>query len=223
LFQIANLEEVMIDRKLYFARHGETTHAVENRFIGRTDSDLSPLGEEQILQLGKRMAEVPLAAIYSSPLVRCRKTANAVASHHKLDVQVVDELAEIALGDWEGLTAKEIEAKWPDLYKMRRDDMENFGAPGGETWGVVQKRAVAAFEKLLESAPDGPIFVAAHRGINSVFICHLMKLPLGQLFNFEQDYGCLNAVHFASGEARLELLNYTGQDAEENPMFEADE
>ena len=205
----------MTKRKVFLARHGETIYGRELRFIGRTDVDLSETGQAQAKWLGEQLKDVKFTGIFTSPLLRCRKTAKAVAAHHELEPVVVDDLAEIDLGEWEDMTLEEIEEKWPDEVKKRRPLKPEFGPPGGEKWGDVQKRVVAAIEKLCQDAPKGPIFIAAHRGANGVFICHVMDLPLAHLFNIENDYGCLNIINYFDGKPSIELLNWTGQQDED--------
>lgn len=201
-----------MNRKIYLARHGQTIYGDEIRFIGRTDVDLSEKGLEQAGKIADYMKDVKLSAIYTSPLLRCRKTARAVAAFHDLEPVVVEDLSEIDLGEWEDMYEKDIKEKYPEEYDTRRPLTEDFGPPGGETWGEVKTRVIAAMEKIIEQAPPGPIFIAAHRGVNGVYICHAMNLPLSHLFDIDNDYGCLNIFNFADGAMNIELLNWTGQD-----------
>ena len=93
--------------RLVLVRHGSTAHSPQRRFSGRTDLPLAPLGEQQAAALAARdlAAEFgPLAAVVSSPLQRCRQTAEAIAAGG--EVHVVDELAETDFGAFEGLTAR---------------------------------------------------------------------------------------------------------------------
>lgn len=206
----------MNQRKLYLARHGETIYGTEIRYIGRTDVELSDNGKQQAQRLADDLKDVNLAGVYSSPLKRCIQTARIATAGQGIEPVIVDELAEVDLGDWEGLTQEEIKEKWPHIFTNRRKNMAEFAPPGGETWGNVQKRAVTAIEKILQTAPEGPVFIAGHRGINGTFLCHLMELPLDHMFNIGQDYGCLNVINFFEGKARLELVNGMGDDPFEN-------
>ncbi len=207
----------MTNRTLFLARHGETTYGKKIVFIGRTDVDLSENGQEQAAWLGEELKKEKLAAIYTSPLKRCRQTTEFIAKHYDLTPKIVDDLAEIDLGKWEGLEIDEVQKGWPDEFAKRREDMENFAPPGGEAWGAVQKRVVAAIEKILKEAPEGPVFVCAHLGVIGVYLCHVMELPLSVLFNMGQDHGCLNRIDFFDGKGLIKLMNYTGQEDEEEP------
>src|SRR5579872_7144566 len=94
---------------LHFARHGQTDHSRENRFCGTTDAPLNEVGMKMAEALATRYRPGELTAIYASPLLRTRQTAEAVARRTGLGVTVLDGLREIAYGDWEGQPEKEVE------------------------------------------------------------------------------------------------------------------
>lgn len=203
-------------RKLYLARHGETIFGSEVRYIGRTDVELSENGKKQAQRLAADLEEVKIAAVFSSPLKRSIETAKIATAGRNIDTTIIDDLAEIDIGEWEGLTEKQIVENWPEQFAARNENMADFAPPGGETWGNVQKRAISAIEKILKTAPEGPVFIVGHRGINGIYLCHLMDLPLELLFNIGQDHGCLNIIDFFEDKARLKLVNWTGNDPFDN-------
>lgn len=86
--------------RLFLIRHGETLANREFRYIGSRDDALSEKGEHQAAQLGTALAELPIAAVYSSPLQRARVTAEAIAAPHQLEVQLASELRESDYGAW---------------------------------------------------------------------------------------------------------------------------
>src|SRR3954451_7233912 len=103
------------DATLVLVRHGESTLIAEGRFQGRQDARLSPLGERQAALVGSRLAERdahtalpipagPPAAIWHSPLSRAAQTARAIADAQPapMALTTVEELTEIAQGEWEG-------------------------------------------------------------------------------------------------------------------------
>src|SRR5712691_3796041 len=94
--------------RVYLIRHGQSVWNAEGRFQGQADSVLSDLGRTQAARLSDALADVPLEAVYSSPLSRARLMAEAIAAPHRLSVVPVDDLREIGLGVWEGLTEAEI-------------------------------------------------------------------------------------------------------------------
>jgi probable phosphoglycerate mutase len=127
---------------IFLIRHGQTEFNVQRRLQGRRDSPLTELGVEQ----ARRMAEVLRSAagaegltVVSSPLGRSRRTAEIVRETLGLDcgIELDERLAEIDVGDWEGLTGEEIEAVTPGA---RTTPGWLLNAPGGETWETASAR-----------------------------------------------------------------------------------
>ena len=102
---------------IYLFRHGEVELAETRRFIGHLDVPLSPLGERQSAAQAARLSSVKLAAVFSSDLVRARRTGEIIGAPHGLVPTVVPELREMAMGRWDGLTAADLEAREPAAFK----------------------------------------------------------------------------------------------------------
>ncbi len=123
-----------------------------------------------------------VASIFSSPLPRARRTAEIFFPHR--EIQFLPELAEVSLGEWEGLAWHEIEARWPDLAREKLNDWRGVNAPGAEAWVDFEARVTAAWRRIL-GAPS-PCAVVAHAGVNSV----LSQLATGRdALQFSQQYG----------------------------------
>src|SRR5947209_7848035 len=98
---------------LVLSRHGETIWHSENRYAGCTDIPLSPRGYEQAERLARWASSAHLAAIWVSPLLRARETAQAAERATRLPAQVDPRLKELDFGQGEGLTRAEIERSFP--------------------------------------------------------------------------------------------------------------
>ena len=101
---------------VYIIRHAEAEGNIYRRCHGLYDSLLTPRAYQQLPCLAKRFENVPLAAVYASPLFRARATAQAVAAPHGLTVELRNDLHEIDMGDWEDLPWAELPHGWPDQY-----------------------------------------------------------------------------------------------------------
>ena len=88
--------------RIYLIRHAETTWNAEGRLQGSLDAPLSDRGQRQVDHLVAVMQEVPLAAIYSSPLQRALETARPLGVARRLPVGVVEAFREMGQGEWEG-------------------------------------------------------------------------------------------------------------------------
>lgn len=155
-------------------RHQEPE--LRGRFIGRTDSPLTPEGRAAAAALSR----VEAAALYVSPLRRARETAAFIPGKPI----VIPDLAEICFGEWEGLSWQEIEARWPGVACRKVEDWLGVTAPGGECWTDFCARIDRALEIIL--AGPRPAAVVAHWVVNSA-ITHRL---LGQdPKKFRQQYG----------------------------------
>src|SRR6478609_8314943 len=126
-------------------RHGRTSANATGVLAGRTPGvRLDDVGKRQADDLGGRMSALPIAAIVSSPLERCRQTASALGSALEASVAVTTDkrLTECGYGDWTGRPLKEL-AKDP-LWKVVQGQPSAVEFPGGESMRAMQARALDA-------------------------------------------------------------------------------
>ncbi len=103
--------------RLIFVRHGLSSFNKEGRIQGRNDlSTLTKQGQSQAEAAGKAISSIPIDAVYSSPLQRASETTKIIIKQHKCDLQATytDELLEVDLGPWSGLTKNEIKKHFPE-------------------------------------------------------------------------------------------------------------
>src|SRR3954451_11877353 len=100
---------------LYLARHAQTTSSAVDSFNGQRELPLTEHGKEQAIKLGARLAGIPWAAVYRSPLGRTKETADLVAPG--IQQTVLQGLIEIDYGGWEGLSPEQARALNPGRYK----------------------------------------------------------------------------------------------------------
>ena len=124
--------------RFILVRHGETTWNAEQRIQGQLDAELSPLGREQARRVARHLSPEPFAAIYSSDLSRARETAAVVAAQIGVAVQLERGFREASFGEWEGLTVAEIRARFPEEYRLWRQDAISHRPQGGETIQALQ-------------------------------------------------------------------------------------
>ncbi|WP_405980897.1 bifunctional RNase H/acid phosphatase [Streptomyces sp. NBC_00158] len=194
-------------------RHGETALTPQKRFSGSggTDPELSPAGRRQAVAVAEALAaRGTVQAVVSSPLRRCRETAQAVADRLGLPVAVEEGLREADFGAWEGLTFAEVRERFPDDLQAWLDSPRAAPTGGGESFTAVTRRVSAARDRLL----------AAHAGRTVLLVTHvtpvktLVRLALGappeSLYRMELSAASLSAVaYYADGNASVRLLNDT--------------
>ena len=164
---------------LYYVRHGLTEWNVQQRLQGRHDVPLNPEGRKQAIRSGvilqelfERDGRTPEDFTYvSSPLVRARETMELVRTTlglPKSPYAVEQRLAEIAFGEWEGLTYDDVIKRDGDVVAKREGDKWGFRPPGGESYAEVTARVGAWYDQL-----DRDAVVAAHGGTARALVAHL--------------------------------------------------
>lgn len=149
--------------RLVLIRHGQTVWNVEGRYQGQADPPLSAEGLTQATILASRLRRHHLDLLYTSPLARCRQTAERLAVREGIPVHTEPRLMEIRLGDWEGRLYTEIARDYPDLFQRWQTDPWNAMPPGGETVAQVRERVYAAIDEMLARHQGRRVGVVTHR------------------------------------------------------------
>ena len=195
---------------ILLVRHGHVDGIAPVRFRGRAELPLSDLGRRQAAALGHYIAaHFEPAAVYASPLSRCRDTAAAIAGHFGLAGIVIDGLADIDYGLWQGLTPEEAARRWPREVAMWQSRPYLVQIPGGESLAALLARATAALHGILTRHPAGTLVVVGHESVNRVVLSHALELPLSRYWHLGQEPCALNRLEFADGEFVIHSINET--------------
>ena len=158
-------------------RHGQNDWVNKNRLAGWTPGvHLNDVGRRQVEQLSSRLSELPLKAIYSSPLERCTETAEALALPHGLEITLVNEVGEVRYGKWEGKKIKSLSKK--KAWHAVQHYPSRFQFPEGESLREVQQRAVAQIE-LLSRRHQGEMFaIVSHADVIKLALAHYLGMHI---------------------------------------------
>ncbi|WP_322203915.1 histidine phosphatase family protein [Acutalibacter intestini] len=152
--------------KIYLIRHCQSMGNLDRRFQGRFDADVSPEGEKQLALLGLRFRNEPVDVIYTSPLIRAKKTALAIAQYHsQTPVREEPDLIEMDVGQMENLRLEDIPARWPQLAEHWDQAPDLCCFPGGETMEQVYRRASEALDRIIAENPGKTVIAATHGGV----------------------------------------------------------
>lgn len=165
---------------VYLLRHGETDWGHDgDRYCGRTDVPLNALGRAQADRAAIALADIPLAAIYSSPLNRAVTTAGKLAEGRNISVIGADDLIEIDFGQWEGLTRPEIQARYPDAWCrwLEGPDQVHAGLDG-ETGDDCSTRGLSVVTTLAGCHDGNTIAVVGHNTLNRMLIARSLAMEL---------------------------------------------
>ena len=195
-------------RAALLIRHGAIGGDAEGRFVGAADAPMCVAGEAQIRELAARLRLcVAPDAIYCSDLSRSRRTAELLACGRDIPIRVRPALREIDMGDWQGLSRREVAERQPDAYAARGRDIAKFRPPGGESFSDLASRVLPCWRSLAEDAETAVVVVAGHAGVNRVILCHLLGAPLANLFRIAQRPACLNVVEWRKNEPVVTLVD----------------
>lgn len=194
--------------RVYLMRHGEVANDGERRYNGHIDIDITRKGVDQMHHLAERLSEKSIAAVYSSDLMRSTKGAAIISSRVGISYTPLAELRERSLGAWEGLTATEIQERFPAAYAEWRANLLGYRPPGGECLIDVKERILPVFKRLVASHHDQEIGMLLHGGVNRVILADTLGMEPLNLFRIEQAFGALNIIDFFDdGMAVVKLLN----------------
>ncbi|MFC2005699.1 histidine phosphatase family protein [Chloroflexota bacterium] len=172
--------------EIILVRHGETKWNVEEIFRGRIDVELSETGIQQAELLAEYLRDVKIEAIYSSPLKRTIRTAAAIASYHKPEIEIAPGLIDLDYGEWQGLPHQEVKDKYKELYTEWIDCPHQVTMLGGESLSNVRQRAIGVVDEVIAKC-EGTVLLVSHRVVNKVLICALLGLDDSHFWNIRQD------------------------------------
>jgi phosphoserine phosphatase len=217
-----------VSLRIVLVRHGLSSFNVEHRIQGRDDlSALTPEGVEQALAAGRALADLPLLAVYSSPLRRAADTSRHLLSAHGqgLEPELRDDLLEIDLEPWSGLRRDELrqrfpeqEAIWrqaPHTLELERADGQRYN-PLAELLnqaGAFREHLLNQHRNAVEGA-DATVLVVAHNAILRCLVLSLLGLDGDGFRRLRLDNASLSVFNLSRQESgavqvQLESLNST--------------
>jgi probable phosphoglycerate mutase len=194
--------------RLLLVRHAVTEHTgplLSGRLPG---IDLSARGVEQASAVAGRLAAVPVAAVYASPIERTTQTARHIAQRHALAVRSLPGVIEADYGEWTGGAIAEL-AK-TDTWKVVQRAPSRARFPGGESIREMQARTVAALEQVLDAHAHETVVVVSHADPIKAAIAHFTGLHLDLFQRLHVSPASVTAFEFHEGACLLVKCNDTG-------------
>jgi probable phosphoglycerate mutase len=198
--------------RLMLVRHGETELTAAHRYSGRGDIPLSARGQAQAQAAATRLAGLggPVAAVVSSPLLRCTQTASPIAEAlGGLPVETDPDLIECDFGAWEGHTFAEVRERWPDELE-RWLASTAVAPPDGESLRAVGIRARRALVRLRERYPSQWVVVVSHVSPVKLLLRDALAAGDELLYRLYLDPAGLSIVdYWADGGIAVRAVNDT--------------
>lgn len=167
--------------KIYFVRHCEATGNLNRTFQGSTNTDITDLGAKQLEKLSERFKEISLDKIYSSPLLRAYKTAQAIQGGREIELEVHNGLTELDGGVIENKPFELTFTQNPTLKEIWLNHPQDFAPEGGEPMRVAYDRIYNTFWDIVNKSKGKTVACATHGGIMRCLFCRLIHDDISKL------------------------------------------
>lgn len=193
--------------RLIAVRHGETQWAREHRFSGGQDVALTDRGLRQAEAIASALSSGALAAVYTSPLLCARQTADTIAAVHGLDVVVEPAFREMSFGAWEGLTRAEAAAQWPGEIETWLTAPQDVAPPGGERLLHVAARVVDALGRLRKRHDATTVALVSHAIIIRLLVLTALGLGPERLWAIDASPAGISEIEYDNAWMTVHRMN----------------
>lgn len=193
---------------LLLIRHGENDYVKTGKMAGRIPGvHLNEKGQKQAQALGDALKDVPIKAIYSSPLERAMETASPIAESHKLTIMQEPDLMDTNIGKWQGKSWKLLALR--KEWKIVQNAPSRFRFPEGESFPECQTRIVNVLERVIKkhNKPQDIVAVVFHADPIKLAVAHFLGMPLDHFQRLGCDTGSLTMIAAGESGAFLPKLN----------------
>ena len=193
---------------LLLIRHGENDFTKKGKLAGHTPGvHLNERGQEQAQALADALKNVPIKAIYSSPLERAMETASPIAEVHNLTIIQEPGLIESFVGKWQGRSWKALSLT--KAWKIVQHTPSRFRFPEGESFPEMQTRVASALERIVQNhkKPNEIVACVFHADPIKLAVSHFLGLPLDHFQRLGCDTGSITVLNIGEMGAALIKLN----------------
>ncbi|MCC6569975.1 MAG: histidine phosphatase family protein, partial [Anaerolineales bacterium] len=190
---------------LLLIRHGENDFVKSHKMAGRLPGvHLNEKGQNQAQALAEALKDVPLKAVYASPLERAMETAKPIAESHKLKIIQEPDIMDTDIGKWQGRSWRVLGLT--KVWKIVQNAPSRFRFPDGESFVEAQTRCVSALERIIQkhNKPKDIVAVVFHADPIRLSVAHFLGMPLDHFQRLSCDTGSVTVIH--AGEARATLV-----------------
>jgi len=185
-------------------RHGELVGGL--RYRGSIEAELTDTGRMQMDAVWAQL-KGDVQHIVSSPLSRCRLVASEWAARDGVGCEIIDDFREMYYGDWEGLSAEEIEQRYPGQLARWRSNPVGMQIPAAERIEAFAERVIQAWEALLLNHTGQHVLLVAHSGTLRVILAHVLGAGLPATRRFSMPYAAWSRVRHIDGGSFLSHHN----------------
>ena len=196
--------------KILLIRHGHVEGIQPERFRGREPLELTEQGRAEAACVARRIASrCRPGKIYTSPMGRCVKTAEAIAKACRVAAEICDELTDIDYGAWQFKTFEQARFQDPALFAAWFATPHLVRFPNGESLQDLAARSANALQLVLARNPDDTIALVSHDSVNRALLLQFLDLSLSSYWRIVQHPCCINEIDIVDGRIRILRINET--------------
>ena len=195
--------------RLFLVRHGQSEWNAAGRIQGQIDIQLDETGCQQAQIIADRLAAEPVAAVYSSPLLRAKSTAEAIAARFQLPVQLDPRLMEYDFGVISGSTWADVVENHPEFASRWLEDPWAVPVVDSEGRANFAARVMSAVQDILAQHPAEQVVVVAHGGTFGVYLTAMLGMDLNRRHPFHFGNTSLSLVEVRDDAFHIHYLNNT--------------
>jgi probable phosphoglycerate mutase len=171
------------------------------------DVHLSLRGQEQAQHLARRLADVPIHALYCSPITRAQETAQPLTAQFGLPVQICEDIQEINYGEWTGRTLEELRPQ--EQWKHWNSFRSGTRIPNGESMLEIQARVISCMQQLRERHPNEVIALVSHGDVIRAAVAYCLGVPLDMFQRIEISPASVSIIGLAEYGPSVLCVNNT--------------
>lgn len=191
-------------------------------FRGRTDSELSVSGWQQMQNTIEGNSIRSWQVIISSPMQRCSQYAQQLAKNLNINCICIADFQEIDFGDWEGQSPRQLTSD-SGLLQSYWKAPHLITPPNGESLSDFHKRVGAAWQQLLLEQKGKKLLLVTHGGVIRSILAHCLNATLSSLQRFSVPHACISQIkifHSDNEPDWLQLIHHTPPAEVKNPNHE---
>ena len=196
--------------RIILIRHGQTAWNKEDRVRGQVEVPLDETGLAQAELTAARVVEAwQPVAVYCSPMQRAVQTAQVIARRLNLQAQPTAGINDMNFGEWQGLTAEEVQRGWPQMGRAWLEAPHTVTFPGGESLDLLRTRGMAALDEIVARHGDADVVIVGHMVVNRVLLLAILGLDNSHYWRIGQDTCAINVFRWRKGAFYIDSLNDT--------------
>lgn len=189
------MNEHAVRTTVLLVRHGECRGNIEGLFRGRVDFPLNETGLRQAKEVAAALAPFRPGAVFTSPLLRAKQTAEAIAAASSAPLVVEEGFNNTCLGTWEGRSKTEIAAEYPGQWRLWLENPEALSIEGAESMADVLERSLKSLDRIVGEYEGKTVAVVTHRTVIKPLLAGCLGIRSPYFWKVHMDTAAYSVLH----------------------------